>query len=192
MKLREESSYKIKAFFYFVKWLREFGIGDSVDVHQGINEFTPEILKKGKRIGLNDLGFGSSQLLGVLFEITIALFNRSNLSQGVSDQIVILIEEIESNLHPDAQVKLGDMLIDYHKIFGLRFILETHSDHLLRHLQIKSAMNDISSCNINYLMEGSVKQVSIDGNGALSESIAKGFYGVASQQIAEYLSINKS
>ena len=188
MKLREQSSYKIKAFYYFIKWLRKFGIGDSVDVHQGINEFTPEILKKGKRIGLNDLGFGSSQLLGVLIEITIALFNKKE----EDGDIVILIEELESNTHPDKQIQIGDMIIDYCNSFpGLKFLLETHSDHLLRHFQIAIGGKKMSnSCNINYMMNGVSKVVDINSDGTLSESIAKGFYGVASKQMAEFLKLH--
>ena len=190
--LRKMNQRKIEAFFYLIKWIRKFGIGELIYLYQSNNDFRIEIIKNDKRIGLNDIGFGSSQLLGVMLEITYAIFY--NKVEG--DSPVIIIEEIESNLHPDAQVKLGDMLIDYQKRFGLQFILETHSDHLLRHFQInvrKKGDDTLgsSNVNINYLKDGSSENVRVNEQGMLSKSIAENFYGVAAQQKVDFLNSNK-
>ena len=125
-------------------------------------------------------------------KITYAIF----YNKVDSKTPVILIEEIESNLHPDAQVKLGDMLIDYQKNFGLQFVLETHSDHLLRHFQINIRKKgddtlESSDVNINYIKDGSSENVRVNEQGILSKSIAENFYGVAAQQEVEFIKSSK-
>ena len=49
---------------------------------------------------------------------------------------MILIEEPEVNLHPAFQSRLADMFMEAYQNYGIRFILETHSEYVLRKTQV--------------------------------------------------------
>ena len=75
--------------------------------------------KSGFVANLQDVGFGISQLLPILIE-----------SKIVQDNRLIVIEQPELHLHPQAQADLGDLFALMAQQ-GTRFLLETHSEHLM-------------------------------------------------------------
>lgn len=74
-------------------------------------------------VSIADVGFGVSQVLPVLVALLVA----------DTDQIVI-IEQPELHLHPRAQTRLADVIVDASKR-GVRVIVETHSSLLLLGIQ---------------------------------------------------------
>lgn len=76
---------------------------------------------------LKDVGFGLSQVLPVLVQCYTGDTGRT-----------ILLEQPELHLHPRAQADLGDLLIDALNQ-GHRFLIETHSEHLLLRLRRRIA-----------------------------------------------------
>lgn len=71
----------------------------------------------------HDIGVGISQVLPVL---VAALYHKSG---------IVAIEQPELHIHPAFQVALGDLFIEQtleHP--GLKFVLETHSEHLMLRL----------------------------------------------------------
>ena len=74
-------------------------------------------------VSLLDVGFGISQILPVIIQ--------SVLSRNKT----IVIEQPEIHIHPRLQAQLGSLLAESVKSFGNRFIIETHSEHLLLRLQ---------------------------------------------------------
>jgi len=74
-------------------------------------------------VSLLDVGFGISQILPVIIQ--------SVLSRNKA----IVIEQPEIHIHPRLQAQLGSLLAESVKSFGNRFIIETHSEHLLLRLQ---------------------------------------------------------
>ncbi len=52
---------------------------------------------------------------------------------------MVLLEEPESNLHPNLQSKLADFLIDASDRFGIKWVIETHSEYFIRKLQYWTA-----------------------------------------------------
>lgn len=76
---------------------------------------------------LKDVGFGLSQVLPVLVQCYAGDTRRT-----------ILLEQPELHLHPRAQADLGDLLIDALGQ-GHRFLIETHSEHLLLRLRRRIA-----------------------------------------------------
>lgn len=125
-------------------WLKEFKIGDSLKVlpYKGDNyslvifdKDNPEATSKNDKaysggIDLADKGMGSIQI--VILLLRIATLIRKYKGQ----QLTVLLEEPEQNLHPAMQSKIAD-LINYVNIeFGLKFIIETHSEYLIRKTQV--------------------------------------------------------
>ena len=126
------------------KWLKEFKIGDSLKVlpYKGDNyslvifdKDNPEVTNENGKaypggIDLADKGMGSIQI--VILLLRIATLIRKYKGQ----QLTVLLEEPEQNLHPAMQSKIAE-LINYVKIeFGIKFIIETHSEYLIRKTQV--------------------------------------------------------
>jgi len=86
----------------------------------------------GRWANYADVGFGIGQALPVIVEGLRAPAGAT-----------LLVEEPEIHLHPDAQLAMGDFLIDL-AMTGKRVIVETHSDNLLlriRHSVLRSGGN---------------------------------------------------
>ena len=75
-------------------------------------------------VALSDVGFGVSQLLPFIVQSL------------VSEKQIISIEQPEVHIHPKLQADLGDLLAEAIKEPRQnRFIIETHSEHLILRLQ---------------------------------------------------------
>ncbi|TXD53586.1 DUF3696 domain-containing protein [Polaribacter sp. IC066] len=114
----------------------------------------------------------------------------------------LVIEEPEANLHPNLQAKLADVFVLANKTFGTHFILETHSEYLIRKLQYLSAKNEITQDDAviyyfnadEYVNENEpkVKEIKINEFGGLSDSFGPGFYDEATNLKFELMKLNKS
>ncbi len=116
---------------FFKKWIGKegFNLADDIQIVPiGTYGTAVRLIKNNKELDLADIGFGTAQLLPILLKITLS-----------KDENYMLIEEPDSNLHPNLQAKMADMFVDAQKIFGVRFILEVHSEYLIRRLQILTA-----------------------------------------------------
>ena len=96
--------------------------------------------KQGKDRTLMDLGFGTSQVLPVVFEL------------GLRKNRLILIEQPELHLHPAAQSEIGSLL-KFSIEQGNQLIVETHSANLIERLRklIREGKLDSSDVNIIYI-----------------------------------------
>jgi predicted ATPase len=123
-------------------WFSYFGIAASLqtkpvetgDLYSG--EIQPLDLPIGENISTRHIGVGFSQLAPIIV---------LSLMASVGDTVIL--EEPESNLHPDAQRMLGEFFVAM-EASGKRFIIETHSDHLVNRLRLKVAV--INDENSNY------------------------------------------
>jgi predicted ATPase len=171
-------------------WIKEFGIGDKLSVVRGLDATSSRVILDHEDFSenLSDLGFGISQMLPIICQIALAR-QRSN----------IILEEPEANLHPASQSKLADLFVAAHQKFGHKFLLETHSEYLIRKLQVLVAQGkvDHQKTNVYYFnIEGGsasqkVKQINIQRDGTLSSPFGEGFYDEASNWRYELLKINK-
>lgn len=188
-----DNNHKLKAYYFFLKWIGEngFDVADGINVSRSGEKFGLDLYKGREKIGLKDIGFGTSQLMGVLFKITQTLSEKSKGAQ-------IMMEEPESNLHPDYQIKLAEMIWDYNKAFGLNFIIETHSEYMLREFQLMVKRGDEDfeqftkdKFNVNFGVDGEFSNITLNDKGLLSESIAKNFYGKTAEQMKEFQILSK-
>jgi len=84
---------------------------------------TPNGRKTSFQSNIRDVSFGISQVLPVVVEALLA-----------SEHKTLLLEQPELHLHPGAQVQLGNLFVKMARQ-GVRFLLETHSEHLLFRLR---------------------------------------------------------
>lgn len=78
----------------------------------------------GEHEVISDVGFGFSQVLPILVQAAV-----------MPAETTLLIEQPELHLHPRAQTKLAEVIIEASNS-GRRFIIETHSEHFIRGLQL--------------------------------------------------------
>ncbi|MEZ4458795.1 MAG: AAA family ATPase [bacterium] len=81
-----------------------------------------EDIETGVKLGLNEVGTGISHIVPIL----VAAFS------DVSNTLVV--EQPELHVHPALQATLGDLLIESMQTKRKRWIVETHSEHLLLRL----------------------------------------------------------
>lgn len=165
---------------YIETWLNNYGIADGFEIISDPDGLAlkPFLKNNGKLIPLVDLGFGINQILPIMLKIAIT-----------KNKGTVFIEEPESNLHPALQSKLADMLIDAYKKFDIQFVLESHSEYLIRKLQYLVAKKEINPTDISiyYLYqpdkipEGAkqVEKIELDENGILSQEFGTGFFDEA-------------
>lgn len=109
-----------------------------------------------------------------------------------------ILEEPESNLHPNFQSKLADLFIDCAWKFRTQFLIETHSEYLIRKFQYWVAKGKIKPQDviIYYFDKQSgdteVKEITIDRLGNLSQPFGPGFYDEAIQLQFELLKLRES
>lgn len=129
------------------RWLKEFGIADRFEFKntEDGSGFMVKLIKDGKEVYIADEGYGISQLVSLLLHVDIAIVNNivyraydseekgAAVSRG---QKILTIEEPEIHLHPALQSKLADMFLEAFERYNIRFIIETHSEYLIRESQV--------------------------------------------------------
>lgn len=171
------------------KWIREFKLGDELLI-EGVEGVATKVslVKNGERRALADLGYGITQLLPLI--LTIAQKSHPlDESEVNPHRVIFFIEEPESNLHPALQSKLADFFYDAYKVFNAQFVLESHSEYLVRKLQYLVAKGKMKSEDtiIHYLYdpddipegEPQLKKIRIEPDGSLSDSFGRGFFDEA-------------
>lgn len=178
--------------------LKEVGInGEIITKHLEDTVSVVYIKKEGKKINLADYGFGYSQLIPIILKI----YNLSY--QSIFNNSILIIEEPEANLHPNLQAKLADILalVIKHKK-GLKVVVETHSEYLIRKLQYLVAKQEVNreDCIIHYFNadenvskeEPKVKPIEITEEGNLTDNFGPGFFDEATRLQFDLLKLNKN
>ena len=98
----------------------------------------------GEESNIMDVGYGISQVLPIVTQIVWSQHRGApqkgkKLSYG--DTHISVIEQPEIHLHPAAQAKLADMFASLaiyanKRYGGEKILVETHSEHLIRRLQV--------------------------------------------------------
>ncbi len=115
------------------QWLKDLKLIHSFRVEaiaEGSNLYQVLVQKSpnAAEVLITDVGFGVSQVMPVLV-----------LCYYVPEGSTILLEQPEIHLHPSVQSGLADVFIDVMKNRGVQIILESHSEHLLRRIQLRMA-----------------------------------------------------
>lgn len=122
--------------------------------------FQLQFSSDGPRTNLVDLGYGTSQVLPILYSIATG-------AQGS----YYLIQQPEVHLHPKAQAALGQYFVDSKINSGINFVLETHSDFIVD--RVRKAISDglIKNDDVSLLffererLENKITQIELDKAG---------------------------
>lgn len=189
------------------RWLREFEISDgeiesdllkiekqsnlgfSINVFTQNSKYMPG--NNHGYINMVDKGYGSGQVLAIILKI-IAANNATPFNKRTKGQInttTVILEEPESNLHPNYQSKLVDLLWDAQHKFSLNFIIECHSEYMIRRLQVLVKNGDLTPDDIaiNYFDKSGVTIIEIDQSGYLKSNFGSGFTDESSKLAMDLL-----
>lgn len=163
---------------FYNKWSKKFDI--KIDI-QDVEGVAYNVLVNNNNIA--DLGAGITKLVDILLNIFL------------NDNCIIIIEEPESNLHPALQSKLADMFAEASKLFNIQFIIETHSEYLIRRFQYLTAKKEVKPEDtiIHYLFDPKFEHVKmtkeqlrtirIKEDGSLDKEFGTGFFDESTKLI---------
>lgn len=143
---RESEAHK-----FVTDWMQKFGLGVdfiieslqgtafSVRIFDKPSEYELYVKTHNKMIGVDlaDKGMGSNQIMLMLWNMATIISDY----KGYVNKPLIIIEEPEQNLHPQVQSNLADLFDYIYNKFGFRFVIETHSEYLVRRTELLVAQN---------------------------------------------------
>lgn len=177
---------------FVTDWMKTFGIGYDFCIEPlmagDVYKLTIED-EDGTKLPLADKGMGAIQMMILLLRLaTIMHIAKSDKSASTT----VVIEEPEQNLHPKMQSLLADLLqsIATSNEYKVNFIIETHSEYLIRKSQVLVAQEkyankeDLTANNpfkIYYLPSDGSDRYEMDyrTDGCFANDFGEGFFDEA-------------
>lgn len=187
-----------EAFLFVKKWMGSefFEIGDKINIELCAGEaYQVEIESGGNKLPLADKGMGSIQAMLLILRLA-CIIHRNKIN---SIKPLVLIEEPELNLHPGLQSKLADLFLEVNKE-GIKLIVETHSEYILRKTQVIVAIDELEGtvnenpfC-VHYFPKDFMQQpytLNYKDDGSFDKNFGEGFFDEASASTLELLKIKR-
>jgi predicted ATP-dependent endonuclease of OLD family len=172
-----------------------------------------KIYSSAERVNIADLGKGISGIVGLILKIHYVLEdlkkenNRLKIDEGYDTKNnpqpkLILIEEPEAFLHPKFQSKLVDFFafcLEETKYYNIKFIIETHSEYLIRKLQYLVAKKELNPDDVkiyyfhdpNNIPKGEkqIKELTIREDGMMDDDFGPGFFDESTRLTMDLLKL---
>lgn len=172
------------------RWFRNLELDYRVDIDNRSDRMMGDALHLSLRRrrkdpiirSVSDVGFGVSQVLPIII-------------QGeVSERKIICVEQPEIHLHPRLQAHIADFLYTTYKSNGNQWIVETHSELLIRRLQhrIRQGRIDPEEVSVLYVNPSSngsdsseILELRLDDEGGFIDEWPAGFFEEAYKEMRE-------
>ena len=204
MLARDNDNYKVH-FDFIDKYLQLFfGVGTTLEIEaqaEGLGNRV-YLITDSEKVLLADMGYGVSQILPLILQIALTGIDVKKATEDVFPKIYT--EEPETNLHPALQSKLADMFVEANELFKIQFLIETHSEYLIRKFQYLTASNKSQlkpeGTALYYFYhpdrvpsgEPQVKKINILEDGSLSDDFGRGFFDEADNIAMDIFLMNQS
>lgn len=199
-------------------WIKRFDLGEFVKiVGDGEGGIKIYLVKNGRDRLLADEGYGVTQLVSLLLNIDINISHNRPQEEGANNlwedlktgfanvkgvyrapypHRIFCVEEPENHLHPKFQSLLAEMFAEAYQKYNIHFIIETHSEYLIRKLQVMIADKDntltSNDVSLNYVEKNEKgvshnRQIKILEDGRLSEPFGPGFFDESKSLVMKLL-----
>jgi len=183
---RNIDTFSVKDAFNW--WIKYFELGEYFEVVENTDK-PSQLDSYIKPIDLDNVvspsnvGVGFSQIAPIILMCLTAEKND-----------ILIFEQPELHLHPGLQQKLGDFFLQMSKL-GIQIIIETHSDHILNRVRLRS-LEEIESFsgNVNIVFvekednQSKFNQFQITDDGDFDfETYPKGFFDQTSKDTFKLL-----
>jgi predicted ATPase len=206
---------------FVLKWMQEFEVGDHFSISMHAGEAYEMLIQSNKtNVHLADKGMGSIQAMLLIMRVACVI-KRIKLAEKHSspthsgdkkdlklrlanyrliDKTTVIIEEPELNLHPALQSKLADLFLDVHQRFKLDFLIETHSEYILRRSQVIVAVNEFEVAPnenpfcVHYFPKDFHQmpyRLEYQEDGSFDKNFGDGFFDEASSSTLELLKLKR-
>lgn len=202
----EDGFFTNHAGSFLNKWMKKFDLGERIELEgteQGLGMLVYLKQKNGEKRLLADEGYGITQLVSLLLYIDNIIPSDPNAEyKGYGEwedgykPRYICVEEPENHLHPKFQSKLAEMFVEAYQKYNIHFIIETHSEYLIRKLQVMVADKENalspSDVSLNYVEKdengvSTNRKIEIQEDGRLSDCFGTGFFDEADNRAMELL-----
>jgi len=190
------SKFKSGETYRFVKeWMDNdngFEIGEDLEIIFRASEaYEVNIIERDKGIPLADKGMGSIQAMLLIMRIAVII----EKTQKEKYTPLVVIEEPELNLHPKLQSRLCDFFLQVHEKYNIKFIIESHSEYLIRKSQIwvkkREYQHETNSnpFSISYFDKtwDNIYQMIYRQDGIFENEFGEGFYDESAKMTIEML-----
>lgn len=185
------------AYSFVEEWMEKFDIGQDfeIDMHAG-EAYEMKISSNDMVIPLADKGMGSIQAMLLILRLAVIIYKK----QKYGKLYTIIIEEPELNLHPALQSKLADLFLEVYEKYSINFIVETHSEYILRRSQVIVAVNEYEiSPNenpfyVHYFpkeLQQMPYRLEYQEDGSFIRNFGNGFFDEASASTLELLKLKR-
>ena len=181
---------------FIIKWMKTFKIGQDYEITSVGGEAHLVKIQNldGTWVNLADKGMGSIQLMILLFRIATKMTEAGIGYGGKKVIFLLIIEEPEQNLHPMLQSLLADFFYELYRDYGFTFIVETHSEYLIRKSQVivgsaykENPVFDNPFKVYYFPSEGDPYDLPYAKSGRFEEQFGTGFFDEASKWNREIL-----
>ncbi|ASR45782.1 hypothetical protein B4V02_03245 [Paenibacillus kribbensis] len=153
---------------------------------------------------LIDVGYGIAQVLPIVTQVFLDYSSNDEIKRyayRMSRKSVVIIEQPELHLHPAAQANLANLFVDKVLSEGnSQMLIETHSEHLIRRIQVLIADPDVKINNqdvafyyVDKNNDGSscVKKMDLNEKGQFIDEWPSGFFDKGYELSKELLTMSK-